>query len=82
VADGLLELMVADQLSRAGILRFIPHVLRGTHVGRSGVTFLRTRCVTVETEQPLPVHADGEIIDRAATRLDIEVLPAALLVAA
>lgn len=82
VADGLLELMVADQLSRAGILRFIPHALRGTHVGRSGVTFLRTRCVTVVTEQPLPVHADGEIIDRAATRLDIEVLPAALLVAA
>jgi YegS/Rv2252/BmrU family lipid kinase len=82
VADGLLDLMVADQLSRAGILGFIPHVLRGTHVGRSGVTFVRTRRVVLETEQPLAVHADGEIIDRAATRLDIEVLPGALLVAA
>lgn len=82
VADGLLDLMVADQLSRAGILGFIPHVLRGTHVGRSGVTFVRTRRVVLETGQPLAVHADGEIIDRAATRLDIEVLPGALLVAA
>ncbi len=82
VADGLLELMVADRLSRAGIIGFIPHVLRGTHVGRSGVTFLRTRRLTVQTEQPLPVHADGEIIDRAATRLEIEVLPGALRVVA
>jgi len=81
VADGLLELMVAERLSRAGIIGFIPHVLRGTHVGRRGVMLVRTRRLTVETEQPLPVHADGEIIDRAATRLDIEVLPGALLVA-
>lgn len=82
IADGLLDLMVADQLSRAGILGFIPHVLRGTHVGRRGVSFVRTRRVVVQTEQPLAVHADGEIIDRAATRLDIEVLPGALLVVA
>ncbi|OFZ98957.1 MAG: hypothetical protein A2Z64_02815 [Betaproteobacteria bacterium RIFCSPLOWO2_02_67_12] len=81
VADGLLDLMVADQLSRSGILGFIPHVLRGTHVGRSGVTFVRTRRVVLDAEQPLAVHADGEIIDRAATRLEIEVLPGALLVA-
>ena len=82
VADGLLELMVADRLSRAGILGFIPHVLRGTHVGRRGVTMVRTRRVRVECEHALAVHADGEIIDHAATRLDIEVLPGALLLAA
>lgn len=82
IADGMLELMIADRLSRAGIIGFIPHVLRGTHVGRSGITLLRTRHLTVETEEPLPVHADGEIVDRAATRMEIEVLPGALLVAA
>lgn len=82
VADGLLDLMVADGLTRAGIVGFIPHVLRGTHIGRSGVSFLRTRRVSVETEQPVAVHADGEIIDRAATRLEIEVLPGALLAVA
>lgn len=81
IADGMLELMIADRLTRAGIIGFIPHVLRGTHVGRSGITLLRTRRLTVETGEPLPVHADGEIIDRAATRLEIEVLPGALLVA-
>jgi len=79
VADGLLDLMVADRLSRAGIIGFVPHVLRGTHVGRKGVTLTRTRRCVVETDEPLAVHADGEIIDRAAKRLEMEVLPGALL---
>ena len=78
IADGMLDLMVADQLSRVGILGLIPHVLRGTHVGRKGVTMVRTRRVVVETDEPLAVHADGEIIDRSATRLEVEVLAGAL----
>ncbi|MDH4192394.1 MAG: diacylglycerol kinase family lipid kinase [Betaproteobacteria bacterium] len=82
IADGLLDLVVADALSRLGILALVPHVLRGTHVGRRGVTVLRTRRLMMQTETPLVVHADGEIIDGAATRLEIEVLPGALLVAA
>jgi YegS/Rv2252/BmrU family lipid kinase len=82
VADGLLELMVADRLSRAGIVGFIPHVMRGTHIGRRGVTLVRSRRIVIETGEPLAVHADGEILDRAATRLEIDTLPGALLVAA
>ena len=79
IGDGLLDLVVADRLSRAGIIGFIPHVLRGTHVGRKGVTTARTRRLVVETDEPLVVHADGEIIDRAAKRLEVEVLAGALL---
>ena len=79
IADGMLDLMVARGLSRAGIIRFIPHVLRGSHVGRKGVTTARTKRLVVETDEPLAVHADGEIIDRAAKRLEVEVLPGALL---
>jgi diacylglycerol kinase (ATP) len=82
IADGLLDLVVADALSRIGILGLVPHVLRGTHVGRRGITMLRTRRLTLVSEEPLVVHADGEIVERAATRLSIEVLPGALLVAA
>lgn len=78
IADGLLELVVADSLTRLGILGFIPHVLRGTHVTRPGVRALRTRRAVIDTETPVVVHADGEIIERAATRLEVEVLPGVL----
>jgi diacylglycerol kinase (ATP) len=82
IADGLLELVVADAMPRGAILRFVPQVMRGTHVGRSGVTVLRTRRVLVETDEPLAVHADGEIIGEALRRIEVEVLTGALLVAA
>lgn len=82
VADGLLDVVIADALSRLGILGLVPHVLRGTHLGRPGVRMLRTRRLVLEAEAPLVVHADGEILARAATRLEIDVLPEALLVAA
>jgi len=82
IADGMLDVMVAERLSRAGIIGFIPQVLRGTHVGRAGVTMMRTKRVTVEMDEPIVMHADGEIIDRAARRIEVEVLPGALLVAA
>ena len=82
IADGMLDLMVAHRLSRAGIIGFIPHVLRGSHVGRRGVTMVRTRRLVVETDEPLAVHADGEIIDGAAKRLEVEVLKGAVLAVA
>ena len=82
VADGMLQLVVADALSRSGILGLVPQVMRGTHVGRDGVTVLRTCRVLVDIDEPLAVHADGEIIGNAITRLEVEVLSAALLVAA
>jgi diacylglycerol kinase family enzyme len=55
IADGMLDLMVADRLSRAGIIGFIPHVLRGTTSDASGVTMVRTRRLVVETDEPLVV---------------------------
>jgi YegS/Rv2252/BmrU family lipid kinase len=81
VADGMLELVVANALSRTGILGFVPHVMRGSHVGREGVTVLRTRRVVVEIDEPLAVHADGEIIGNALKRIEVEALRGALLVA-
>jgi len=80
IGDGLLDVIVADALSRLGILGLVPHVLRGTHIGRPGVTRLRTRRLVLESDAPLVVHADGEILASAAQRLEIEVLAGALLV--
>lgn len=82
VADGMLELVIADALSRTGILGLVPHAMRGSHVGREGVNVLRARRVVVETDEPLVVHADGEIIGDALRRIEVEVLSGALLVAA
>ncbi|MSP12130.1 MAG: diacylglycerol kinase family lipid kinase [Chloroflexi bacterium] len=80
IDDGLSDVVIVDPLSRLRILGFIPHVMRGTHLGRAGVSLLRSRRLTVTSREPLPVQADGEIIFTDARHLEIELLPAALRV--
>lgn len=76
--DGRLQLLVADGRSRTAILGLVPAVMSGRHEGKAGVTMLSTRRVVVDSDSPLPVHADGEIIYRNAHHLEIEVLASAL----
>ncbi len=76
-ADGLLDVVWADGLGRIGILQLLPHVVRGTHLDKKPVHQYRARRVIVEADDPLPVHADGEIWP-PATHIDVELLPGRL----
>ena len=78
--DGMLELVVAEGLSRTRVLGLLPRVLKGTHLDHPAVTALRTRRVRIESTTPVVVHADGEILDTAATELEVELIPGALRV--
>ncbi len=73
--DGELDFIFADALSRLQILRFLPEVMRGTHLDKDPVTYGRTRRIVITSDDPLPVVADGEIMTTEAHRLEIEVLP-------
>jgi YegS/Rv2252/BmrU family lipid kinase len=73
--DGELDFIFADALSRLQILRFLPEVMRKTHLDKEPVTYGRTRHIVITSDDPLPVVADGEIMTTEAHRLEIEVLP-------
>ncbi len=78
--DGLLELVVAEGLSRTRVLGLLPRVLKGTHLDHPAVVALRSRQVQIHASTPVVVHADGEILDLNATTVDVELLPGALRV--
>lgn len=80
--DGLLELVVAEGLSRSRVLGLLPRVLKGTHLDHPAVTAVRSRRVRITSDDPVVVHADGEILQTAATSVDVELLPGALRVLA
>jgi diacylglycerol kinase (ATP) len=82
IDDGLLDVCAADGLGTLGILRFLPKVVRGTHVGEAAVHMHTARRVRVSSPDALPVHADGEIVTEDAHELDIRVHPGRLLVLA
>lgn len=78
--DGLFDLAIARGLGRLEILRLLPDVMKGTHTDKEPVTMARARRVVIHLAEPLPVHADGEILYTDARHLELEVLPGKLRV--
>jgi diacylglycerol kinase (ATP) len=82
IDDGVLDVCTCDGLGTLGILSFLPRVMRGTHTGAACVHMHLARHVRVTSPDPLPVHADGEIIADDARELEIEIHPGRLRVLA
>jgi diacylglycerol kinase (ATP) len=74
--DGLFDLCIAREVSRARIFMLISHFMRGTQSTQEPITMARAQRVTVTAlKGTLPVHADGETICTAGQRLEAELLP-------
>lgn len=74
--DGLFDLCIAREVSRARIFGLIPHFLRGTQATQEPIHTGRTRSIIVTaTEGTLPAHADGETLCIDGRRLELELLP-------
>jgi diacylglycerol kinase family enzyme len=73
--DGMLDLCLADNMPRLQILGMIPHFMKGTHVDKPSVTMLRSRRITITSQDPLIAHADGEMLCTHAHRIECEVIP-------
>ena len=64
------------------ILGLVPRIMRGAHAGDPRLELRRARTLTIESERPLLVEADGEIAFAGARRLGIGLLAGALTVLA
>lgn len=78
--DGMFDLLMADALGRAEMLRLLPKVYQGKHVGEEPVTIVRTPWVSVASDSPLPVHADGEVLWTDTRHVECKLLPGKLRV--
>jgi YegS/Rv2252/BmrU family lipid kinase len=80
VDDGELDLVVVEERSRIATICQVPRLFNGTANRIRGCTIRRIRAVTIESEQPMAYHVDGEPI-AGGTRLKARVHPGALMVA-
>ena len=78
-ADGLLDVCVVGRAGRATMLRLLPKVFEGGHVGHRTVHMLRGRTVSIEGE-PMDLVGDGEMLGTAP--ITLEAVPAAVQFAA
>jgi len=60
VDDGLVDLVVLEERSRFRTLCQLPRLFNGTVARIKGCTISRVRDVTIESDEPMTFHVDGE----------------------
>lgn len=73
--DGLFDVMIAEKVSRRTILRVLPKIRAGTHIDELVVKMRRARRVILESDEPILVEADGEMLIPKTRRLELPILP-------
>lgn len=74
--DGLLDVLLIGDVTKAEFVATFPKVYRGTHLGHPKIELLRGRAVTVDAPSPLPIALDGE--QPGTTPVTFEIVPQAL----
>jgi YegS/Rv2252/BmrU family lipid kinase len=80
IDDGLLDILVFQNLGYVDIVRYLQAILFGTHLDLPDVRYFQTAAADVTSEKPVPVEVDGEVIGQLPIHLDV--LPDELLVLA
>lgn len=60
VADGRLDLLVAGEFGRLGVLGMLPKLMKGRHIGHPKIATHRVQTLAFDGDAPLPMAADGE----------------------
>jgi len=80
VDDGELDLVVMEEHSRLNTIAQLPRLFQGTVHRAKGCTMRRVTRATIESDQPMKFHVDGEPVE-GGTSLRVRVHPGALYVA-
>ncbi len=59
-SDGMLDVLIVGDISKGRVLRVMPKAMKGTHTKIDGMNTYRAKKVVVRTDEPMPVHVDGE----------------------
>jgi YegS/Rv2252/BmrU family lipid kinase len=78
--DGILDVVLCEEIPKRRYLANLPKVFKGTHVNAPGLRFLQGRDVTFAADRPFTAYADGDPI--AELPATIAVAPGTLRVLA
>jgi diacylglycerol kinase family enzyme len=78
--DGMLDVVLSEDISKRRYLANLPKVFKGTHVDEPGLQILRGRSIAFEADRPFTAFADGDPI--AELPVTVTVAPGTLRVLA
>jgi diacylglycerol kinase family enzyme len=76
--DGLLNCVFGFMASRLQILRLLPRTMKagpGNYVEHPDIHEMNIEWLKIHTDQPTPLHADGEIQFEATQDIEYRILP-------
>lgn len=59
--DGMLDVCIVKKLSKLKVLYLLPLAIFGKHLGNKSVMYLKAKELNITSNQPIYLHADGEI---------------------
>lgn len=72
--DGLLDLLVSQKIGRLTIIRLVPKLMNGTHLGDPVLSFYRGRHFVINADEMFVVETDGELPLPETNRIEIKLL--------
>lgn len=76
LSDGLLDVLIIGNISKADLLWSLPRIYKGTHLTHPKVTVRKAREIEIKSAQPMHLQADGEFLGELPAYF--RVLPSAL----
>lgn len=73
--DGYFDYVFAPGMPKRTVLALLPRLFKGTHIQHPQVQHGRAYRLTITCQPGTPMHADGELIADAATKIEYEILP-------
>jgi len=73
--DGLIDLMITDEISRLKIVQMLPKFMKSTHIGEEVIHMNQAQHISFESQDPFLVETDGEFPFLDTHRLEVDVLP-------
>lgn len=71
IDDGLLNVNVVSAVGRFDAFKQLRRVCRGQHITHPQVRYVPARAVEIETDEPLEVAADGDLIGHTPARIEV-----------
>ncbi len=81
-SDGWIDLLIIEKLSRIRILWYLPLFMIPSRKNLKGIRYHRCKSFSFESEIPLAVHSDGELLGTEIQNLEIHLRPGLLKVKA
>jgi YegS/Rv2252/BmrU family lipid kinase len=78
MTDGLLDVVIIPDVSKARFLKLLPSVFKGEHVNHPGVEVIRAASVRIAADRPFTMYADGDPI--AELPVTVRAVPGAVRV--